>query len=229
MTPDPTAEEIGESAEFNLARAYSVDGPEANRALYAAWADTYESGFIAQSRYVYHHGVAEIFMAGFSSPDEPVLDVGCGTGLVGEQLHRLGLRVIDGVDISPEMLLKAKAKSGPDGSPMYRNLLEADLTTATTIAPGGYQGIVSAGAFTHGHLGPDSLGEVLQLARPGARCAIGINSAHFATAGFDEWLTAAVDRGVISALDLQQCEVYSEADPTDPNNIAQVAVFTTTG
>ncbi|HZY08910.1 MAG TPA: hypothetical protein VFE69_14235, partial [Ilumatobacteraceae bacterium] len=44
-----------------LAAAYSLDGPEASRSLYARWADTYDSGFIAASKYVYHEHVADVF------------------------------------------------------------------------------------------------------------------------------------------------------------------------
>ena len=44
-----------------------------------------------------------------------VLDLGCGTGLMGQQLARSG-RSIDGVDLSPRMLDHARAKE------VYRDL-----------------------------------------------------------------------------------------------------------
>ena len=49
-----------QSVDELLAAAYALDSPEANRALYARWADTYESGFVADSRYQYHEQVAAI-------------------------------------------------------------------------------------------------------------------------------------------------------------------------
>ena len=52
--------------------------------------------------------------------DGPVLDVGCGTGLVAVALVRDAADdgfdwMIDGVDISPEMLAVSATKIRPDG------------------------------------------------------------------------------------------------------------------
>lgn len=41
--------------------------------------------------------------------DQPVLDAGCGTGLVGQALASLGYNDITGIDISPDMLEQATA------------------------------------------------------------------------------------------------------------------------
>ena len=68
---------------FDLTDAYSVETPEDNVDLYARWANTYESGFVADEGYVYHHGVAEVFLENSISTTGSILDVGCGTGLVG--------------------------------------------------------------------------------------------------------------------------------------------------
>ncbi len=98
-----------------LADAYALVTPEDSRDLYARWAATYESEFVALNQYVIPDRVAEVF-AEFARPvDGPVLDIGCGTGLVAIALVRdasgdAGDWVIDGVDISPEML----AMSAPD-------------------------------------------------------------------------------------------------------------------
>ena len=74
------------ATELALERAYAAKGPEANRELYASWAKTYESGFVVDSGYVYHQEVVKVFCDGFSDPGQPVLDVGCGTGVVGDEL-----------------------------------------------------------------------------------------------------------------------------------------------
>ena len=77
---------------FGLDAAYALETPDDNRKLYAGWARTYESGFMADHSYVYHHHVAEIFdrHGGASGAETSVLDVGCGTGAVGTELGRLG-------------------------------------------------------------------------------------------------------------------------------------------
>ena len=42
--------------------------------------------------------------------DISVLDLGCGSGLVGEQLHKRGYQNIDGLDLSEEFLEEAQKK-----------------------------------------------------------------------------------------------------------------------
>lgn len=220
------------SVDELLEAAYAVDGPEANRALYADWADSYDRTFIERSGYVYHEQVAGLFAAGFTSGRGPVLDVGCGTGVVGIALHELGIVEIDGVDISREMLEAARTKTVAS-SPVYRDLIEADLTGPIDLPSHAYAGIVSAGTFTHGHLGPDSLDELIRVARRGARCAIGINAAHFDEFGFrsrfDSWQADAT----ISDLQLVDAQMYDRTgddadDADDLDRIARVAVFTVT-
>jgi hypothetical protein len=50
--------------------------------------------------------------------------------------------------------------------------------------------LISAGTFTHGHVGPEALDELWRVAAPGAVCVIGINAAHYESAGFGEKLAA---------------------------------------
>lgn len=207
-----------------LNEAYAVEGPEGSRELYASWAATYDSDFVVESRYVYHQQVAEVFCDGFTEFSQPVLDVGCGTGVVGAELARLGVPVIYGIDISPEMLAEAGAKTH-DGRPVYRQLIEADLTGRIVLANRTYAGIVSAGAFTHGHLGPESISELLRVASPGARCALGINSAHFDELGFGDWLEQRQTGGRITGLTFELRPIYHGADEADPNQWARIAIF----
>ena len=212
------------ATELALDKAYATDGSEGNRKLYAEWAETYESGFVVDSGYVYHRQVAEVFCEGFASLDQPVLDVGCGTGVVGGELAKLGVSVIDGIDLSPEMLAEAGAKTN-DGRPLYRQLIEADLTASTELADHAYAGIVSAGAFTHGIFGPETISELLRVARRGARFALGINSAHFEQVDFGDWLEQRQSEGRITGLRFDLRPIYEEADEADPDQWSQVAVF----
>src|SRR5262245_46616713 len=137
-------DDISKPAAELLAAAYALEGPEANRALYARWADTYENGFIADSRYVYHEQVAAIFAAqGLErvGPNDAVVDAGCASGLAGHALRRHGVVNIDGIDISPEMLQQAATKRHA-GAAVYRQLIEADLTRPLSVATGTYAGAV---------------------------------------------------------------------------------------
>ena len=196
---------------FDLTDAYSVETPEDNLDLYARWADTYESGFVADEGYVYHHGVAEVFLENFISKNEPILDVGCGTGLVGEALcanSSLQLSV-EGLDLSSEMLEYARLKKTSTGQPVYSNLHVGDLTATLDLPDNTYSGIVSCGTFTHGHVGPEAFDELYRIARPGALFAIAINPDHFSNKGFETRFNEDVSSGIITKPVYKKVQVYS--------------------
>lgn len=222
------ANESNESPEELLAAAYSLDGPDANRALYARWAATYDTGFIVDSGYRYHEQVARVFAAHCLDgivPNEAVVDVGCGTGLAGQALRQHRELIVDGIDISPEMLQQAAGKRH-HGEPVYRRLIEADLTQPLPIDDHSYAGALSVGTFTHGHVGPEALYELLRIIRPGGRAAIGINAAHFTAAGFSSAFDRLVHEGRVIALRLIDAPIYADTDMRDPDLFAHIAVFT---
>jgi predicted TPR repeat methyltransferase len=65
-----------------------------------------------------------------------ILDLGCGTGLAGVAFKPLAARM-DGVDLSPAMIEKARARH------IYDNLVVADLETALSM-PGPAYGLILA-------------------------------------------------------------------------------------
>lgn len=189
----------------DLEAAYGLDSPEANQRLYRDWAATYDEDFAEQSGYRLARLVAEAFLnAGGSGP---LLDAGCGTGLIAEHLPKD--LVIDGVDISPEMLAQAKRKG------RYGKLIEADLTQRLPIAEAAYAGLTSAGTFTHGHVGPEVLRELLRVLKAGAVCALSGNKVFYENAGFRAAFEALAAEGAISSPDLREELIY-EADGTPP-------------
>ena len=80
-----------------------------------------------------------------------VLDIGCGTGLVAEELAARGFSTIDGFDASPQMLAEARAKG------VYRDLFEGDVRDRAAIEPARYSAVIAVGVFGAGHLGPEDL------------------------------------------------------------------------
>lgn len=197
-----------EPDDFDLAEAYAVVTPDDNRELYRKWASTYESDFLKRRGYVYHENVAQVLLGAHAIG--PVLDVGCGTGVVGEVLAAAGVGPIDGLDLSPEMLTKAAQKIDAAGNPMYRTLIEADLTKTTGLPDDTYQSVISVGTFTFGHLPVSSLAELFRVAAPGAKLAVGVNAAYFAEAEFAVWLGKRQSEGVIGTYDLTEVAIYTE-------------------
>ena len=211
---------------YSVDDAYALESPDDSIQLYGDWAETYDSDFVATSGYIVYRLVAERLVVNRTLINGPVLDVGCGTGVVGTCLRQGGVDLIDGVDISLPMLAVAGNKKTAEGDPVYRNLIPADLTQRLNIADNQYAALVSAGTFTHGHLGPDSLDELWRVAAPGARCVIGVRTTHFHAANFGEKLRSDVSAGTITEPDLVEVPMYSEEadNPEHANDRAYIVV-----
>lgn len=211
--------------EPDLDLAYSLETPDDSRRLYARWASTYDETFIERTGYVYPENVVGIFLDAGGSAGGAVLDVGCGTGVVGVALGDVGEVVVDGIDISSEMLDVAREKLTVHGTPAYRDLIEADLTETIPIGDDVYAGIISTGTFTHGHLGPDALDELIRVAAPTAVCAIGINAEHYAELGFDRWFASRSEEGRVTSPHLINVSIYEAMEGEHAGDRAEVAVF----
>ncbi len=93
----------------------------------------------------------------------PLLDLGCGTGLVGIALADLPVGPLHGVDLSPRMLARAAAKS------LYAALHEADLLTFLETPGPDYGVIIAADVLCYfGDLAP-VFAAVAPRLRPGGR------------------------------------------------------------
>jgi SAM-dependent methyltransferase len=160
----------------DLESAYALQTPEDSRRLYAAWAATYDASFAEHSGYILHEQVARHYalIGGFG----PVLDVGAGTGLCGQALAARGIEPVDGTDISPQMLDQARGKG------VYRHVFEGNVLEGLSLPVGQYQGAVSSGTFTNGHVGPSGIDAVLDAVRPRGWIVLSVNARHFEAAGF---------------------------------------------
>ena len=193
---------------LGLEQAYSVQSPDDNRRLYAAWAATYETSFVDAKQYRYPKAIAEVFNDVVGSVTR-VLDIGTGTGLTGMYLTRLRPDVvIDGMDISPEMLAQAELKTREDGSVVYRAVYERDLTRTVLNENAPYEALFSSGTFTHGHLGPECLRNLLPLLAQDCWLVVGVNNEHFEAKDFAGELDSLVALGVIETPTIVRIDVY---------------------
>ena len=194
---------------LGLDEAYSVQTPEDNKRLYAKWAATYDSSFVDAKQYRYPKAISEVFDQVVTESVVRVLDIGTGTGLTGMYFLRLRPTVVlDGMDISPEMLEQAALKTRTDGSAVYRQLYERDLTCDVPNENAPYEALISSGTFTHGHLGPECLRNLLPLLAHDGWLVVGVNNEHFENKGFAEELESLVSIGAITQPDILRIDVY---------------------
>ncbi len=194
---------------LGLDEAYSVQSPEDNKRLYAKWAATYDSSFVDAKQYRYPKAISEVFDQVVTDSVARVLDIGTGTGLTGMYLSRLRPDVVlDGMDISPEMLEQAALKTRTNGSAVYRQLYERDLTQDVLNENAPYEALISSGTFTHGHLGPECLRNLLPLLANNGWLVVGVNNEHFEAKAFAAQLDSLVLLGEITEPEILRIDVY---------------------
>jgi predicted TPR repeat methyltransferase len=95
-----------------------------------------------ESSYFGHTLVAEGLQKHASRTILDILDIGCGTGLVGAQVRPLAGR-LDGIDISLAMLEKARDKK------IYDRLDQADLVSFMSAHGDSYDAVLGAATLIH--------------------------------------------------------------------------------
>ncbi len=230
-TGSPAEESSNESTRARqlLAGAYAIQSVSDNIEYYRDFADIYDSEFADRMGYIYPVKLAEVFMQYRRSTDNPVADIGCGTGLVASAINAsmqisatdspLSTLNIDGIDLSQEMLDSARGKN------LYRNLYQADLTQYLDHLPTDYGAVVSAGTFTFGHLGPEILPSLLKLGRTDTLYCIGVNSIHFKQQGFSQILTTMFDNQLITTPITEVRKIYDQPGSGHSDDTATVLVY----
>jgi predicted TPR repeat methyltransferase len=127
--------------------------------VYGEWAEQYdlidEMGYVAPA-------IASQLLQGYAENQHiRILDAGCGTGLVGEDLRQNGYLNLEGFDYSVQMLERAKDKG------VYTRLHQGDLTVRLDLPENNYDAIISVGTFTCGHVGPEAFDELIRVTKPG--------------------------------------------------------------
>lgn len=183
-----------------LDKAYTVETNEEVEQLYREWADRYDTDTVGRFGYVAPKLAADAFARHSRDRDRPVVDLGCGTGLSGEALAAHRFTIIDGVDLSRDMLDQAEAKG------IYRRLIQADLSDRLPIEDAVYLGGLSVGTFTHGHVGPEGLDEALRILKPGAVFTFTVNEGVWAEQHFPGKLEALETEGKAAVMELGEAD-----------------------
>lgn len=200
-----------------LADAYSLQTPQDNINLYSDWSKTYDQGFAQEMDYQLPRNVASIFLE-LTDGAGPALDVGAGTGLLVESMDGAFSGDIDALDISAEMLEVAASKS------LYRETIVGDLTDTLPIKDNSYSAIISSGTFTHGHVGPEGLNELMRVASPDALFVLSVNTKHYKDKGFEEKFRS-LDAHMRD-FEIRQVRNYGDkADGTHRHDLGNVAIF----
>lgn len=149
-----------------LDKVYGLDTPEETRDFYARWADSYDRE-VAANGYVTPRRCADALRR-FADPTLPVLDFGCGTGLSGLALRAAGFDTLDGCDITPEMLEKARARG------IYRHLWVGE-PGSVDLSRGPYGAVVAIGVIGVGAAPVETFDMLAEALEPGCLFAFSFN------------------------------------------------------
>ncbi|MFT5224493.1 MAG: putative TPR repeat methyltransferase [Polaribacter sp.] len=143
-----------------LHKAYQATNPEQTTEVYNDWAKTYEA-HMSEAGYTHPAMVASMFSRHVKSGDQPVLDAGAGTGIMGEILTGLGFSNLTGIDASEQML----ARAASDGK--YQQLKQCYLGEPLEFDDNQFAVVVSSGVFTQGHAPLSGFDELIRITEPG--------------------------------------------------------------
>ena len=147
--------------------------------VYKEWASQYDFdndnklGTVSQPKSV------QLLSSHVKDKAAKIIDIGCGTGLVGKYLQAHGFNNFDGLDISNEMLQIASQRG-------YQKLYSGSLNETLPIADGSYDCVMCVGVFTHGHVASDGFNELCRILKPGGYLCFTINEGVFQKYGFEE-------------------------------------------
>ena len=206
--------------DFSINLAYSYEKPEDLARYYDDSASQYDD-YVEQVKYILHLKVAAEFVLNTTSWGR-VLDVGCGTGCLGEAISNiLPSMQIDGVDISTNMISIAKEKRNKVlGRQSYKNLFIHDVTKDWSFTDTRYDALVSSGVFTSGHLMPSDLVGSLSILRGYGLVVVSVKSNHYEEQDFAKTLQDLFDSRRISQ------PVIKEVDSYDSDYEAKSRVIT---
>jgi len=206
---DPSASALPQNEQELLRRAYGLSSDEESQALYRDWAKTYDKTMLQGLHYQSPRLLAERLSALLPARDGAVLDIGCGTGLAGRELAARGFTVIDGIDISPEMMAVAREQDG------YRDLVCADLNARLPLADGAYQGAICCGTFTSGHVRANCLDEIVRVLAAVAPFAFTVKLEVWESFGFKDKLAQLEIAGAIAVVALDPGCLYADSPEAD--------------
>ena len=149
--------------------------------VYRDWAKKYDYdndhvlGTVSQPKSV------NLLTTRLKDKNSEIIDVGCGTGLVGENLKAKDFIYFDGIDISKDMLEIAKSRG-------YRNLFLGSLNNRLPVLDNAYDTAMCVGVFTHGHVSSEGFNELCRIVKPGGYICFTINEGVFEKYGFKEMI-----------------------------------------
>lgn len=190
-----------------VTEAYNVHGKQGLKKFYEKWAEDYDRQMLGKLDYVSPRIIAEMMRCHLPGKEARILDIGCGTGLTAQALHGHGYTSLHGIDLSEDMV-RVAGKRG-----IYKELTTTDVTRPLPFEDNGFDGAISSGTFTHGHVDAGCLEEIFRVIKPGGLLACTVNFDIWESAGFAETFAGMEEDRRIRCLARTADKFYDGKDP----------------
>ena len=182
-----------------IEKVYAAQSDEALRALYDAWAASYDAD-IQQVGYLHVPVITGLVARHLPSRASAILDAGVGTGAIGNILSILGYNNLSGLDMSDGMLAQARARD------CYIDLRHGVLGEKLNFPDGAFDGIISTGTFTNGHAPASAFDELVRILEPGGILMFTVGTTVWEEKGFQTKLDGFVTRKILRLV--EQTPIY---------------------
>jgi predicted TPR repeat methyltransferase len=166
------------STEDSLKWIYSSKDNEELAERYDEWAESYDQELEEDYGWQIPRLMADE-LSGFTPVNARILDAGAGTGLVGQFLGSLGYGNLVAMDLSSEMLNKAREKG------VYQEFHQMDLGETLDFPDDSFDAVVCAGVLTFSHAPARSLYEMVRVTKPGGHILYSLRTDAYESMGFE--------------------------------------------
>lgn len=184
-----------------IKRSHALGGdPQALIEYYQRWAPRYDRE-VGAEHYRGPQTIADITEDAVDAhgpalmPMLRFLDAGCGTGLVGVQLRRIGAEWVAGFDLSLDMVERARQTGAYD---LLRGEVDMHEPLAPQLGQGHYDVVVSCGVFTLGHVRPAALDHLVAAVSPFGLVVISARSSYLVDEPLEKHIDGLRERGEVS-------------------------------
>ncbi|KAI1123812.1 S-adenosyl-L-methionine-dependent methyltransferase [Nemania abortiva] len=198
-------------SDKNVKSAHALADSSEAQIFYDKWAPNYDEELKAKG-YASPRRCVEALISNVPPPTSgklKILDAACGTGLVGECLAQSSLAgqfIVDGVDLSADMLAEARVKG------VYRDLETANLEERVEKQDSSYDLVMCVGALTKGHIGPNVLVEFARLTAKDGLIAATVHGDVWESGGYKAEIERLQDVGIVQIVNTEPFGIIEEAD-----------------
>ncbi|MCP5150118.1 MAG: class I SAM-dependent methyltransferase [Ectothiorhodospiraceae bacterium] len=187
-----------------LGRAES--DPSEIRGVYDSWAPAYDEDLAAWGYEA--PAVSALYLRELAPRDATVLDVGCGTGLVGRALRRAGFDDLVGIDFSVDSLAIAERRGA------YRALRRVDLSALPTTLPSAeYGALTCIGVLSYLPDVEAVCRELCRVVAPGAPLVLTQRADLFALRDTENAFARLAEDGTWSQIEVTDERAYLPGNP----------------